>query len=530
MTTVSILPDDDDPDGWTEVVDGNVPRVDLVGKAANGAPRFLLMKADSAGLLDPSVVRDLVKEATPEPDPERNMTALTISGADHAQHFYTGSPRDVMAAIHKASITSKETPMPETAILTKADDAAQAADAVVGDTEPLPDADQTATGATDGADGGGVPTPAPGDPDDPSSPAWEAVDAARARQALQLTIALQRLVAQSAAREAQEAATGDDCGDAENVWTLEDVGYAIDAIVAMLAPYAITEQAEADQGTADASDAMTKGAEPMTKGNAAALIKSGRVLSSANEAKIRGAADALQAVLSSLPAPTDDAAPVAKEGAPMTEPVVKTAQERHDDALTLLAKAATEKDWRIESRIEKAKGDPQMAVFDADGTLVGTIDPGDLSPIAAPAPPDGDTAAPADDAAPVVQPDATDGPAADAVPAPTPVPPVDPADDPMKKAMDQIDLLKSTLTDAIKEALTPLEDRIVKMEAQPMPGGPMLNGATPGGDPVAFRGQDTGGDASALRKAWMDEADPIKKQELRTQLVLDGIRNAPPLR
>ena len=61
-----------------------------------------------------------------------------------------------------------------------------------------------------------------------------------------------------------------------------------------------------------------------------------------------------------------------------------------------------------------------------------------------------------------------------------------------------------------------------------MPGGPMMNGALPGDDGPALRGPADG--QSDLRKAYEDETNPFKKQELRTQLALDGIRNAPPLR
>jgi hypothetical protein len=451
-------------DDWTEAHSATIGRVDLVAKAANGSPSFLLMKGNTiGGLLDPEVVRELIAKANPEPP--------TVSSAD------------LMAAIHAASAPTQETPMLETEVL-KADES-EAADAVLGDDAPLPDADEVASGATDGADGAGVPTDAPGDPDDPASPAWEAVDAARARQALQLTVALQRLVTQSTQREAQELAVPGNDGDMSDVWTLEDVSCAIDAVISMLAPFAITEQAEADQG---AADSLTK---------AAALIKAGRVLSSANEAKIRGAADALQAVLGSLPAPVEDAAPVAKSEE------TKVTDETE----------ATE--------LEKAKGDPQMAVFDANGKLCGTINPTDLSPIAAP---EADGAKAPEAPAPVVQPDATDGPVEGA-----PVAPVPPVAEPVAKEAkdDEIDLLKSSLADAV-EALRKQGERLGLLEAQPMPGGPMMNGALPGAEPIALRGQNDG-ETSELTKAWQDETNPVRKQELQMELAAHMVRNAPRL-
>jgi len=509
MTTIPL---EDDEDSWTEAHSATVPRVDLVAKAANGTGTWLLAKADASGLLAPETVRALIKEATPEP----------------TTNFV--SPADLMAAIHRASAPSKENPMTQT-VLAKADGgtcpscsaapcpACEAAGPDCCGAACCPgctcctcstcDSVRCPACANCGADccpGGvccdgctccGMPE---GDPDDVGSPAWEAVDAARARQALQLTVALQRLVMTAKDRENQEVALGDgdDLGD---VWTLEDVCAAIDAIIDMLAPFAVTEQAEADQGAAMA------GADAMTK--AAALIKAGRVLSSANEAKIRGAADALQAVLGSLPAPSDDAAPVAKG-----------------------------KETKVSDTLTKAKGDPQVAVYSSTGALVGTVDQADVNPIAEVAPPEGadPVEPPADETeptpgvppaepAPIVQPGATDGPAAVAK---EEAPPIDEEnatdqsadDEPVVKSDDKIALLKSTLENAL--------ERLEHLEKQPMPGGPMLNGALPGDDGPALRGQsDTG---SNLRKAYEDETNPFKKQELRTQLALDGIRNAPPLR
>lgn len=56
------------PEDMNELVDVNIDRVDLVGKAANGH-RFLLAKStsDSHGLIAPDMVRDLIKEADAAP-------------------------------------------------------------------------------------------------------------------------------------------------------------------------------------------------------------------------------------------------------------------------------------------------------------------------------------------------------------------------------------------------------------------------------------------------------------------------------
>lgn len=57
---------DVDGEGFTELVDGDFPRVDLVGRAANGVPRFLIAKSaagGSRGLMEAAVVRGLVEKA-----------------------------------------------------------------------------------------------------------------------------------------------------------------------------------------------------------------------------------------------------------------------------------------------------------------------------------------------------------------------------------------------------------------------------------------------------------------------------------
>ncbi|HUX71712.1 MAG TPA: hypothetical protein VMV41_14435, partial [Cellulomonadaceae bacterium] len=236
-----LMPDDDD---WTEATNAHIPRVDLVGKAANGSRGFLLMKDQGAGLIDPATVRDLIAKATPVRDTEpTSITAFTGSPDDVAKALYAirdagkRGATEAMHVIHAAAARAKDQTMPA---VIKADDAEQAADVVANPDQELPDADEVAAA---------TPDTAPGDPDDPTSAAWEAVDAARARQALELTIALQRLVQAAVDRESQEVAVGssEDLGD---VWTLSDVLCAIDDIISGLAPFAVTEQAEADQLTA----------------------------------------------------------------------------------------------------------------------------------------------------------------------------------------------------------------------------------------------------------------------------------------
>jgi hypothetical protein len=341
-----------------------------------------------------------------------------------------------------------------------------------------------------------------GDPDDPDSPAWEAVDAARATQAIELAVALRRMVCAAQDREATEAATGDG-DDIETVFDLDDVLCAIDCILSILAPFAVNEQAEADERQADL-DGLMKGQ----------VRKAGRVLSAANEQAIRDASAALERVLASLPAPMVD------------QPVAKSEGVLMDNNTPVEAPEV----------VVKAKGDPQVAVYTADGTLVGTVDQADLNPIAAPAAPDGGDAQSADDAPAADADDAADSAPADAstdaAPETAPAAPAPeltqpdandgPAADDLTKARHEIELLKS----ALAEQVASLTDRLAKVEAQPMPGGPMLNGATPGADGLTLRGQ-TDGQPSELRKAWEAETNPIRRQELQMQLAAEMIRNAP---
>jgi hypothetical protein len=94
---------------------------------------------------------------------------------------------------------------------------------------------------------------------------------------------------------------------------------------------------------------------------------------------------------------------------------------------------------------------------------------------------------------------------------------------------EEVALTKSSLLEAIKEAMTPLEDRLAKMEAQPMPGGPMLNGVLPGADPTVLRGQDASDGEAQLRKAFADEKRPVQKQELQMELASYLVKTAPRL-
>jgi hypothetical protein len=87
-----------DDDDMTELVDADFPRVDLVGKGANGIPRFLIAKQDesSRGLVPADMVRELIgKQAGPETQDRSNE--------GDGQVTVKGSPAAIAAFIHKAS-------------------------------------------------------------------------------------------------------------------------------------------------------------------------------------------------------------------------------------------------------------------------------------------------------------------------------------------------------------------------------------------------------------------------------------------
>jgi len=448
----------EDPEEWLEAHHARVPRVDLVAKAANGSPRFLMMKSE--GLLDADTVRGLIAKSAP-------AAATTVTAV-------TGSPDDVahaMHAIHRATqlqkaaeTTPEENPMDP---VLKADDAADAVEVVESDI--VPDADA-------------VSVEAEGDPDDPTTPAWEAVDAARARQALELVLALQAIVQQGTARETQELALG--TGETDDVWALEDVLCSIDDIINTLAPFAVTEQAEADRLSS-------------------VMLKSGRVLSGTNQARIEGAIQALTEVLNTLPALVD------------IEPLAK--------------------EMNVETGLEKAKGDPLTPVYDESGKLVGMVNAEDLVPIASAAAPAVEEAAPAEEVAPAEEaaPAAPAEPAAEVqVPGTDTIqaPPVKPEEEttPITKA------IQDAVTAALGEVLAPLvkqagdnaglnelvkglQERVEHLSTMPDDRrSPLLGGGTGIAGSALRGGQD---DVLApLRKAVEDEQDPTKKMQARTAL------------
>ena len=570
-------------DDMTELVDADLPVMALVDKGANGIPRFLLAKQDSASLMDPGFVRDLIgKQADDEPQPQsRRRRVQTPSGVT-----INASPADLAAFIHKAAQRAAGEPdddvakaelstasvndldddqfayiepggkkdehgrttprslrhfpvndaahtraalsrapqspfgdkaMPKIRSAAKkfgidvAKEAAMAAAAVAKDDAMGPDLD-------DGIDGMDPTVPlaepdemGPGDPTDPGSPAWESIDAATAQKWVSIAVRLKNALSVLSDREMVEGAAADP-GDCENAWDLQDAMCAVDYVISTLAVFAAGEQAEADlcgEAMEAIGKAMTADGLPESLGTVeglCAVAKSGRVLSSANEAHIREAAGRLNTVLSSLPqAPaSDDGQPVAKEGTTVTATVTETDPVAKDAAPSAGEQAKTEPataggttasgtpsgqdtsplpgdapgrqviksaltliydrdrtvvgvadSSAIVTSVAKADGDGEkkamQAVFDQDGDLIGIVDPDAIQPVtgagAKPAAGDSGDDATADGSDMTPQPPAETGTPADAV-----------TDDGAIAKQDQdtpitLDVLKSTVAELLAVAL-----------------------------------------------------------------------------
>jgi hypothetical protein len=102
---------------FTELVDADFPRVDLVGKGANGIPRFLIAKQDAgAGLLEPDFVRSLIGKSGPQDTTTGGYVPDSTATRERERERFvtpngltlTGSPGDIASFIHKAAIAGRD--------------------------------------------------------------------------------------------------------------------------------------------------------------------------------------------------------------------------------------------------------------------------------------------------------------------------------------------------------------------------------------------------------------------------------------
>lgn len=482
---------------FTELVDADVPRVDLVDRAANGSPGFLLMKQDAkAGLLDADFVRDLIAKAEPEHDSRETVTM-------------TGSPGAIAKMIHEAG--RNVVPALANGIVK---------DVVLDGTPDAMDP-EVPLAAPEGD--------APGDPNTPGSPAWEAIDAATARKWTSLLARAKYAVGVLSEREMLEAVSTDS-DDIDNAMDLDDACCAIDYAISVLAPFAVAEQSEADTG-ADDMAAVGKALgdwDPAPLDTIEALVhvaKAGRVLSTGNEAAIRSAVEQLQKVLASLPA------------APTAPDESGQAVAKQEDAVADAPETET-----IVEPVAKADPAPQVPIYDRKGNLVGIVDPASIVPVAidedddepeapaeeAMAEPD-DVALGADDTPEITdltpEPSAEVGIPADAVPdtedsiTKTSIPDsTDPTTDtPSDAESSNTDVTKSPDADSatqeqaiakqaetitqLAETVETLKGQIRALEEQPAEPKVFTNGANPSGAQPQLRGQDRGAPAADVTKA-----------------------------
>lgn len=564
---------------FSELIDANVPRVDLVSRAANGSTGFLLMKQDEqAGLMPPDAIRDLIGKTAVEPEPAREDTVTM-----------TGSPAAIFKLIHEAAVAKakynaddlkrmaasgaamkdESYPIADKEDLTRAVRAVGRGGAdhdairrhviaraeALGAKSEIPDnwnADGSLKGdvakeMNDVDDDALDPTTllaeaagdAPGMDTDPGSPAWEAIDAATAFKWTSILARAKAAIDMLAEREMLEAASADP-DDIENAWDLQDACCAIDYAISVLAPFAVAEQAEAD--CADDMQMVGKAlhefdAAPLDTIEALASVrKAGRVLSTANEQAIRGAVDSLQKVLASLPAAptTDDVTKTANEETDMPGPTVSedaTADSGQEPAMGVQQADPKPVAGQPVTDMAKADGDKpeMMAVFNANGKLVGIVDPSKVTTVSGAEADMDDASTDADDASDdstdAAAPETTDltpeppaeaGTPADAVP--------DQDDDAVTKTTNDNDTLsdmfKSSLLAAVESAFTEhstsqntvltkqgeavleladlvkeLKGRIGALEEQPAEPRVFTNGAVP---PRDVRGMDRGTGSSQI--------------------------------
>lgn len=575
-------------DEFTELVDADIPRVDLVDKAANGTT-FLIAKqaanGEQAGLLDPAFVRELVGKPEPVQKTGEEQVTMTGSPGAIAKLIHEAAVRQATSDVAKAKYDADdlkrmaangEAMKDESYPIADREDLENAIHAVgrggadhdairrhiearakeLGATSMIPDnwaADgslQKESAVADDVDmdpmtimaepGDG----APGNPTTPGSPAWEAIDAATARKWTGILARARAAVDLLSDREMMEAASGADPDDAGQAYDLQDACCAIDYAISVLAPFAVSEQAEADCGEEMAAVGKALAdfdPAPLDTIEALGMVaKAGRTLSAANEAAIRGAVESLQKVLASLPAPTSDeesgrtVAKTANEEPNMPQPTPAdqvTATSGQEPAVGTAEPAPKQPAGvPVTETVAKADGEksPMVAVYDAKGKLVGIVDPGEITPISgADASDDKNDADDSDsgDTAPET-PDLQPAPAAE-VGTPADAAPSD--DDVTKTATDETDatsddVLKSSITELVKslfddhstaqtadltkqrEAVLELVDvvetlkgRIATLEEQPAEPKVFTNGAVPPRE--MLRGQDRGAPPVDVTKA-----------------------------
>lgn len=204
--------------------------------------------------------------------------------------------------------------------------------------------------------------------------------------------------------------------------------------------------------------------------------------------------------------------------------LIKALADRH------ITKEATVEPEAEATTTEVAKADETLvAVYDADGKLMGAVSADDLTPLNTGVPADSEAATDGDaptagegdaDATPVADAQAP-APAAEAAPAPAPAPaaaaPATTDGTDVTKSLDErvAEAVAKALEAAVAAAVEPLvksneelTERVEKMARTPRDGGPMLSGQRPNQVGPALRGHQDAEASEELRKQLEAETDP----------------------
>jgi hypothetical protein len=312
----------------------------------------------------------------------------------------------------------------------------------------------------------------------PGSPAWEAQDAANLRTVAAQLAALKDRLENAADRERAEAESGADPDDLESAWDLDDACCALNAALGIVARLAFTEQQEAVSPDADG------------------VAKAGRRLSAKSMEAISAARDRLTELLGEdagpEPSAVDTPLPAAAGGTDVTaDDLSKALDERLTPIRESLDRIAKELPQPSGGSLADGSGraDAESARQDRGG-LPGLESPPEET-VETPGPgtelpgmEEAKRAETAPDANPQLA-KSTENPTAEGQPAPAAPPALDAealakalAEGPFAKA------LESTVARSVEGAVKPLQDgmtalekRVEEIAGQPMPGGPLLNGA-----------------------------------------------------
>lgn len=452
-------------DDFTEVRNVTVPRVDLVDAAANGTP-FLLFKAagDTQSLMSAAAVEELLKAG--EPDMTDTQTA----------------------------------PKPG-AWLAKADENRNDLLEVEG---------------------------GPVDADVPGSESWETTDAATAERAYGELRRLKDTLELLSDREDMELVSGNgESDDGMKAWDLDEAAAAVEFASDVVAVYAASEGAEAAAEAGEIAKALAglpAGTIDTFVTYGAILAKAGRSLSAANEGKLRSASESIQSVLASLPAATDDItkkeATVADETTPgavrnitaeltkaLAEEALPDTPEAPEGIDDSLVKGADEPvDEIVKADAEDAKG--LQPVYDAQGNLVGVVDPTAVQTLlgAGPAEKAEDTPAdPAQVGAPASVPDETEAPAPE-----EPVTKSQNVDEIVKAAVDEVRAETAELVKGLREEVdflkAPAKSRVFTNGADgtvpvARDGATLTKGAADADVEALIKASETAPDATTRAKA-----------------------------